>query len=518
MPRSKAGADSVVETTTTKGGRSLTSGWGRLFSSNRIIWVIAAVAVVSLLAGMLLSRFIISPGELASNTTAPESGLITVPIEQRVLANDVVVRGDANYADSVEVKVETGDIGGPAVVTGQVPEVGATLGGAAVALEVAGRPVIVLPGELPVYRTLRVGVSGPDVIQLKQALQSVGINPGNVGSNVFDSATSAGVAALYALVGYTPPASPEGTKESVQAANEGVISAQQNLAQAQAALAAASGGPSAVVVLEQQNLVRAAQRIVDNECDPDPTVDACEGANDDLALALARQAEALAPQGTANEQAAVTSAFQQLSSARSLLGEAKQGTLTYLPSSEVLFLEGLPRRVDEVTVERGSTVAGAVMRVSGATLVVTATASAADAALLEVGTKATMTLPDDTEISATISLLEPKKSSDANAESGSRFTVELTPDELTDEQLALLRGNNVRVSIPVSSTDGEVLAVPLAALTAGAGGESRIEISTGDKDETELVEVTTGLAAGGYVEITAVEGTIAEGDLVVVGR
>ena len=89
---------------------------------------------------------------------------------------------------------------------------------------------------------------------------------------------------------------------------------------------------------------------------------------------------------------------------------------------------------------------------------------------------------------------------------------------MTDDQLAILRGTNVRVSIPVSSTDGEVLAVPLAALTAGAGGESRIEISTGDGEETELIEVKTGLAAGGYVEITAVDGTIAEGDLVVVGR
>ena len=219
MPSSNTGPETVVETAS-GGGRSITSGWGRLFTSNRIIWVIAAVAVVSLLAGMLLSRFIIAPGELASSASAPESGLITVPIEQRELANDVVVRGDANYDDSVEVKVETGDIGGPAVVTGQVPEVGSTFDGANVALEVAGRPVIVLPGELPVYRTLRIGVSGPDVTQLKQALQSVGINAGNVASNVFDSAASAGVAALYARVGYTPPASPEGRSEERRVGKE----------------------------------------------------------------------------------------------------------------------------------------------------------------------------------------------------------------------------------------------------------------------------------------------------------
>jgi len=91
----------------------------------------------------------------------------------------------------------------------------------------------------------------------------------------------------------------------------------------------------------------------------------------------------------------------------------------------------------------------------------------------------------------------------------------LTPAELTAEQLAAVQGNNVRVSVPVSSTAGKVLAVPLAALTAGAGGESRVEVSTGEGTKTRLVEVVTGLAADGYVEVT---GDISEGDLVVVGR
>jgi hypothetical protein len=76
----------------------------------------------------------------------------------------------------------------------------------------------------------------------------------------------------------------------------------------------------------------------------------------------------------------------------------------------------------------------------------------------------------------------------------------------------------VRVSIPVSSTGGAVLAVPLAALTAGPGGESRVEVM-GDDDSTALVEVETGLAAGGYVEVTGAGGaTLSEGDLVVIGQ
>jgi hypothetical protein len=86
-----------------------------------------------------------------------------------------------------------------------------------------------------------------------------------------------------------------------------------------------------------------------------------------------------------------------------------------------------------------------------------------------------------------------------------------------------VQGRNVRVTIPVGSTSGEVLYVPVAALTAGPGGESRVEVVEGDprdgeRAQTRIVVVETGLAAGGQVEVTATDGDLGEGDLVVVGR
>jgi len=507
-----------VTETTEESASTLPTGWGRLVQGNRVIWVIAAVAVVSLIAGIALSRFVISPADAASNAAAPEGGLITVPVEFRALSNNVTIRGDANFADSVEVTVETGDLGGPAVVTGQVPEVGATLTAASVALEVTGRPVIVLPGDLPVYRTLRVGVSGPDVLQLKQALQSLGINPGNAASNVFDAATSSAVAALYATVGYPAPESAEGTTENISSANEGVSNAQDNLTAANLALQKAKAGPSQVDIIEQGNLVAAAQRAVDDACD-DPDSNECLDATGALALAQAVSAQVLAPGDTSAEAANVASANRALTAAKTLLAEAQQGALTYLPSSEVLYLSGLPRRVDDVSVKRGSTITASVMRVSGATIVVDASAAETDAKLLEVGDRAVLSMPDDTEHGATIISIEPHVTETGSADN-SRFDVLLEPDELTPDQLQVLQGNNVKVSIAVGETEGEVLAVPLAALTAGAGGESRVEIvdPDGDGTETILIEVTTGLAADGYVEIEPVSGTLDEGDLVVVGR
>src|SRR5690606_8424669 len=119
---------------------------------------------------------------------------------------------------------------GAAVVTGQVPEQGAELGALSVALEVAGRPLIVLPGELPAYRTLRIGVSGPDVLQLKQALGSLGIGAGDAASAVFDRATAEGIRQLYAQAGYPAPAPEEGAAEAVRSAEEGVRNAQSAVA------------------------------------------------------------------------------------------------------------------------------------------------------------------------------------------------------------------------------------------------------------------------------------------------
>jgi hypothetical protein len=556
-PDTTTATTTTATTTTAQGGKkprrtgSRSSGWGRILRGNRVIWVMALVAVVALLAGLGLGRLIVSPGQAAADAEAPTAGLITVPVESRVLANDVTIRGDATYADSVDVKLETGDIGGPAIVTGQVPEVGATLSAAQIGLEVTGRPVIVMPGDLPVYRTLRVGLSGPDVLQLKQSLQSVGIDPGDVASDTYDAATAAAVSALYDRVGYPAPAAAEDAAAQVSAANDSVAAAKQSVADAKAALATAAAGPSNADRIEQDNLVRSAQRAVaaaqaeENAAragtGPAPMMSVPD-AEDALQLAYARREAAMAPTDSSAARAGVDAANTRLAEANAELAAAQQSTLTSLPASEVLFLPGLPRRVDEITVSRGSTISGAVMRVSGATLVISGSAAESDAALIKVGDVASLAMPDDSALNATVTSVQRADAAGAgagdagtgetggNSDGGTgagasggnagRYTVLLTPDAMSPEQLAAIQGTNVRVSLPVESTAGEVLAVPLAALTAGAGAEARVEVSDGSgaDAETTLVEVTTGLAADGYVEVSAVDGTLEAGDLVVVGR
>ncbi|WP_082914214.1 hypothetical protein [Microbacterium sp. H83] len=490
---------------------SRVSGWGRIVRGNRTLWIVALCAVASLVIGLLAGRFLIAPAD-ASET--PDPGLVTVPVEFGSLSNDVTLRADVGYADAVEVTIDT--TGGGSVVTGAVPEVGATLAPLSIALEVEGRPVIVLPGELPAYRTLRMGVSGPDVLQLKQALVSVGIGAGDVASDRFDQATADGLGQLYAQAGYPLPAPEEGAADAVRSAEEGVRSAESGVAQAQQALTAAGAGPTALEGWQADvRVAQAEQALADARNGVEGT--SVQQAEWDLQTARLERDQLWAARNTGAERAALDTARAQVNSAAEALESARQSVLPYLPASEVLFLTELPRRVDAVEVARGTSISGAVMTVSGATVRLTGAAAEADARLLEVGAVATFELPDGTEHRAVVSELTPGKDSKA------RWDVLFEPDPLTPDQISQLQGSNVRVRIAVGATDGDVLSVPLAALTAGPGGESRVEVvdsdpREGEDAETRMVVVETGLAAKGAVEVTPIEGELDEGDLVVVGE
>ena len=455
------------------------------WTGKRLVFLIAAVAVASLLVGIVVMQFIVSPATLAARTEAPKPGPVMAPIESRVIENTVVLRGEVAYADSVAVTVDAAGGEAKAVVTGQVPEVGAVLKAGNVALEVAGRPVIVLPGELPAYRSLSIGMRGPDVTQLKQALSSLGYASGDLNSDTFDWDTAAGLGALYEQLGYTAATGGEESREQLKGAERGVRDANVSVAAAQAALDEA----------------RAAK----------------------------------APSVT-SEQAALNAAWESLNDAQEALGEAQAAVLPTLPAGEALFLAGLPRRVDEVSVKRGDVLSGSPMSVSGATLSISGTVSKQDAELLSEGAIAEFAGPDGAALTAKVTKISAPKSG-GNSEGGEsgggggngggdagagRHTVELEPVDLSGDQIDALRGTNVRLRIPVASTDGEVIAVPIAALSAGSGGEDRVEllldIRDGHNAETEIIPVEAGLAADGFVEISSDDERITEGAKVVVGR
>jgi hypothetical protein len=384
--------------------------------------------------------------------------------------------------------------------------------------------VILLAGDLPVYRSLRAGVSGPDVVQLKAALVALGINPGNPASDVYDAATAAGVKALYARVGYPEPSAGDKAVAAVGVAQAAVRSAEDQVAAAQRDLATARTGTPPSQRLAAQADVDTAQAELDaaraacaDGSSPHCDQVALVTAQGNLATKAAARDEANAAPDTGSAEAAVATAQRTLADAQKGLADAQKDTLTPLPSSEVVYLSGTPRRIDTVDVHRGSTIAGTpVMSVSGATLQVAGPVPDADAALITVGAPATITLSSKTETPGTVQSVGAPPPAGTAAPVAGNTRVVVVPTALTDAQRAELQGANVRITIPVGSTNGEVLAVPTAALTAGPGGEARVELLADDKT-TKLVTVDMGLAAGGFVEVKAPDGSLKAGDRVVVG-
>jgi multidrug efflux pump subunit AcrA (membrane-fusion protein) len=78
-----------------------------------------------------------------------------------------------------------------------------------------------------------------------------------------------------------------------------------------------------------------------------------------------------------------------------------------------------------------------------------------------------------------------------------------------------LAGFSVRLTIPIETSKGAVTVVPTSAVSLAVDGTSRVLVDRGGVPE--YVTVQPGLSTGGYVEVTARDGRLAPGQLVVVG-
>ena len=425
-------------------------------SRRRVLVSVAGVAVASLGIGVVAGSRISSPEDAAAKTAPPKASQIAVPVAKKALSSKVVGRGDASFDGAVNIRVETSGIKTAPIVTGKVPAVGSTLTEGKALLEITGRPVIGLAGVLPMYRTLSPGSKGPDVLQLEQTLDRLGLDPGDV-DDEYDLDTSAAVERLYENAGYDAPAADEQFTQAVDQAKKQVDAAKKTLRQAQSQLKAAKDAKA---------------------------------------------------KDTSVQQGAVDDAEENLADAQDAQNEAEFKAGTPLPVSEVVYVKTLPRRVDDVKVERGGTVNGVVMSASGASLVVTVKVDAETAQRLKAGMAATLDLGDSVSVAGKVRRV---------TKNGNQYDVVVAPNTLTASQLALLRDANVRVTIPVKSTSGKVLAVPVAALSSGSDGASRVEVLRNGK--VELVPVTVGLTADGFAQISPKgDAKLIEGDQVVVGR
>ena len=252
--------------------------------------------------------------------------------------------------------------------------------------------------------------------------------------------------------------------------------------------------------------------------------DALTAANEQAAMVTTAFDPAIIQQArvdTATAEADIDKARSALAFAQRRLGLMNQKVARFgasaskygisVPADEVLFFTTLPVRVDEAKLKPGEEVAGPVMTVTNSQLMVDSALSRDDAKLVRPGAAVTLRAPD-VGVDATGTVTHVATTPGTHGVDPQRFYMEVAPQGVAPSLL----GTSVVQTIAVESTEGEVLAVPVAALSAAADGSTRVEVQD-PKGGLRSVTVTPGLSAKGLVAVTPVAGDLAPGDLVLVG-
>ncbi|MGW1883252.1 peptidoglycan-binding protein [Streptomyces sp. NPDC001970] len=461
-----------------------------------IVGVVAVVGTGGWFTGMQMQ----SPADAAAAHQPPKAGPVTVAVARQKLTATVVAQGEVKFGAPQGISLSgpvgsSGDDETAQRVT-KLPTEGQTLDEGSVLMQVSGRPVFVLRGSVPMYRSLGPGGSGDDVRQLQSALRRIGHDPGAVSGN-YREGTAAAVGRWYESKGYEPQSPSVADRQQRADLESAVSTAQLELVQVQ------SGGG-------------------------------------DGGTASAPSAEAEALQ--------LRSARQRLDQANAALNAFRVTYGTKVPAGEVVFLPDLPVRVDKVKVKLGDSLDGEVATVTSSDVVVQATVPGADSAALRKGMEARIETLDGREVRGVVSRVggvgaaagqggdkdgagsdggdEPGAATgdggtgdETGAESGPADPTAPVPLEISVADPGPLRnqsGGVAKVTIEVGASKGSVLVVPVAAVRTSADGKARVQVRRDGR--TVTVPVTVGLAAAGLVEVTPDGGSLDEGDQVVVGQ
>jgi hypothetical protein len=183
-----------------------------------------------------------------------------------------------------------------------------------------------------------------------------------------------------------------------------------------------------------------------------------------------------------------------------------------LPLSEVVFLPSFPGRVEKLNASVGSEVKPPLMTVSSGDLIISAKVNPAQRNLVKERMKVQVLsdLNGDTLEAEVTSVGELQK--DESGERSHPLTVTPKGQKIPEK----LVGADLRLTVEAASTDSAVLVVPVTALYTSIDGQTAVQRRSPD-GKSQQVPVTVGVTASGYASVTPLNGTLAEGEMVVIG-
>jgi peptidoglycan hydrolase-like protein with peptidoglycan-binding domain len=472
-----------------------------------VLYGVLALVAAAVVSGFLAATWIQSPADVAARTAPPTPSPILVPVEERVLSSNIVTRGTARFGLPQPISIVPSVLKAKAGLITTLPVRNTQLPEGGIMLTASGRPVFVLQGKIPAYRDLVPGTSGNDVRQLEQGLKRLRFDPGPI-DGTYDERTSAAVAQWYKSAGFEP----FGPTPDQLAAAAAAAAARRAVDAARAKAEHANKAAAA----EIQAAIAERALIVLDPRQPE-TARAAAEAKLELARAAARKAQlegeveiqaALDAQKVAEREARLAADRADRDAADLDIAKRKLGV--QVPADEIVFIRTLPVRVEEVTALVGHEARGPVMSVTDNQLVIDSSLPLDAAPLVKPG----MPVAIDEQALAINATGVVSRVADTPGTRGVdgyhiyfEVRVEKTPTRL--------EGFSLRLTIPIESTKGVVTVVPLSALSLAADGTSRVQVQ---RDGTlKYIVVKPGLSADGFVEVTPVEGTLAAGQLVVVG-
>ena len=414
----------------------------------------------------------------------------------------VALEGELGLWRSLGIGLETTPIVNQlaGTITAMVPD-GARARTGDVLYRVDTEPVVALAGSFPAYRALFDGVAeGRDVRQLEQNLVALGYDPDATITvdRAFTAETEAAVMRMQEDLG----ADADGVVDLGEVV---FLDAPQRVSRVE--LTGASGptgveiGVGTVAQPGDQVLGVASPR------------DVPSGGIDVLALEQNLVALGFDPEGTVTVDTSFDRATElAIERMQRSIGAEVDGVVE---PGDVVFAPG-PLRVTSQLVTVGDAVqAGTpLLETTSSEQVVTLELEATRQTLVAVGDEVVLELPDGTEAAGTVSEIS------AVARVLQAATGAEPGDPVVDVTISLPPGRSggldqspVDIRVTTDSAQ-QVLAVPVAALVAVAGGGYALELVDGEG--TRFVGVELGLFADGVVEVSGT--AIAEGDEVVVPR